>query len=54
MLNARRSYNALSSTTVGGLSVRATSAIALGALPTATRASCASVSGVACRVAAVT
>ena len=39
MLNARRAYSAWSSSTTGGASVRAASAIALGGLPTATRAS---------------
>ena len=47
MLSARRSYSASSSSTLGGASVRATSAISPGAFPTATRANSASVSGVA-------
>ena len=54
MLNARRAYSAWSSATTGGASVRATSPIALGGLPTATRASSASLSGVANSAAAAT
>ena len=54
MLNARRPYSASSSATTGGTSVRATSAIALGGLPTATRASSASLAGVANSAAAAT
>ena len=54
MLNARRAYNASSSATTGGASVRAASPIALGGLPTATRASSASLSGVANSAAAAT
>ena len=54
MLNARRAYSAWSSATTGGASVRAASPIALGGLPTATRASSASLSGVANSAAAAT
>ncbi len=54
ILNARRAYNAWSSSTTGGASVRATNAIALGGLPIATRASSASLSGVANSAAAAT
>ena len=54
MLNARRAYSAWSSSTLGGASVRAVNAIALGGLPTATRASSPSLSGVANSAAAAT
>ena len=54
MLSARCSYSAWSSSTAGGTSVRAASAIALGALPTATRAISASLAGVANWAAAAT
>ena len=54
MRNARRSYSAWSSATLGGTIARAASEIWLGALPTATRASSASVSGVASGAAAAT
>ena len=54
MLSARRAYSAWSSATTGGASVRAASPIALGGLPTATRASSASLSGVANSAAAAT
>ncbi len=54
MLSARRAYSASSSATVGGTIVRAASAISLGGLPTATRASSASLAGVANSAAAAT
>ena len=54
MLSARRSYNAWSSATAGGASLRAATDMALGALPSATRASSASLSGVANSAAAAT
>ena len=54
MLNARRLYSVWSSSTGGGASLRATSPIALGALPTATRTSSTSVAGVANSTAAAT
>ena len=49
MRNARRAYSSWSSATLGGTIVRAASEIWLGALPTATRAISASLSGVAKR-----
>ncbi len=50
--NPRRAYSAWSSATSGGLMTRARRSISRGALPTAMRASSASVSGVASSAAA--
>ncbi len=54
MLSARRAYSAWSSATTGGTILRAASAISLGGLPIASRASRASLSAVANSAAAAT